>query len=71
MPRLEYTFKDGYLFYRWGNSVSDFDMPVDIFMSGEEIRIHPTTEWQEMNTFANDLTIDPDVYVGSMNVLGN
>ncbi len=71
IPILEYSFKDGLLFYRWGNAVSGFNMPVDIFLDGKEIRLTPTTRWQRMESFAQDLKVDPDFYVGSMNVLGN
>lgn len=71
IPILEYYFKEGLLYYRWGSVVSDFDMPVDVFIDGKEIRISPATEWQEMDTFGKELKIDPDFYVGSMNILGN
>ncbi|GAB5409629.1 MAG: M1 family metallopeptidase [Balneolaceae bacterium] len=71
IPILEYSFKEGALFYRWGSTVSGFDMPVDVFIDGKEIRISPTTKWQQIESFGKELEIDPDFYVGSMNVLGN
>jgi len=71
VPILEYYFKDGALSYRWGNSVSEFNMPVDVFIDGEEIRLRPTPTWKSMDSFGQELIIDSDFYVGSMNVLGN
>lgn len=71
IPILEYSFKEGVLYYRWGSAVSNFDMPVDVFVDGKEIRLSPTTEWQGMESFGKELKVDPDFYVGSMNVLGN
>lgn len=70
VPILEYYFKDGALSYRWGNSVSEFNMPVDVFIDGEEIRLRPTITWKNMDSFGKELLIDSDFYVGSMNVLG-
>lgn len=71
IPILEYSFKEGVLYYRWGNAVSNFNMPVDVFIDEEEIRLRPTTVWQGMESFGKALRVDPNFYVGSMNVLGN
>ncbi|MEQ9310793.1 MAG: M1 family metallopeptidase [Balneolaceae bacterium] len=71
IPILEYSFKEGLLYYRWGSVVSDFDMPVDVFIDGNETRIRPTTVWQGMESFGKELIIDPDFYVGKINILGN
>ncbi len=71
IPILEYSFKEGSLIYRWGNAVSGFNMPVDVFIDGKEIRLSPTTKWQSMESFGKELIVDPDFYVGDMNVLGN
>lgn len=71
IPILEYSFKEGQLLYRWGNAVPGFNMPVDVFLDGKEMRLTPTTNWQAMESFAEQLEVDPDFYVGSMNVLGN
>ncbi len=70
VPILEYYFKDGALSYRWGNSVSEFNMPVDVFIDGVEVRLRPTTTWKSIDSFGKELIVDPDFYVGSMDVLG-
>lgn len=71
IPILEYSFKDGNLLYRWGNVVSSFNMPLEVFIDGKEIQLLPTTSWQAMESFGKELIVDSDYYVGSMNVLGN
>jgi hypothetical protein len=43
VPTLEYYFKDSSLSFRWINCVKGFDMPVKIFLNGEEKWIKPTT----------------------------
>ncbi|MBO6523682.1 MAG: M1 family metallopeptidase [Balneolaceae bacterium] len=71
IPILEYSFKEGNLLYRWGNAVPGFNAPVDVVLDGKEIRLTPTTGWQGMESFGKELTVDPDFYIGSMNVLGD
>ena len=43
-PTLEYKQSENTFHYRWKNVRSDFDMPVDILVNGEEIRLFPTSE---------------------------
>lgn len=72
IPTLEYVFRDGQLSYRWGNVVSSFDMPVDVWLNGETRRLHPSTSWQKLKIDTkgkNTLKIDPNYYVGSFNLL--
>ncbi len=67
IPTLEYYFSDEEtLHYRWGNGINSFDMPVDIAIGTETMRISPTTHWQQTKVKkSGTLTIDPDYYVGS------
>jgi aminopeptidase N len=46
IPRLEYRINNENLECRWIAMVEDFDMPVDIKINGERIRLNPTTTWQ-------------------------
>lgn len=74
IPTLEYAFRDGRFFYRWANTVEGFNMPVDVTINGVEWRLEPTpnmnsTDIQKSEKFT--LTIDPNYYVGSFNLLGN
>jgi len=67
IPTLEYYFSDEEtLHYRWGNSIISFDMPVDLAIGPETIRISPTSLWQQTKVKkSGTLTIDSDYYVGS------
>jgi aminopeptidase N len=67
IPTLEYYFSDEEtLHYRWGNSIISFDMPVDIAIGTEIMRISPTSHWQQTKVKkSGTLIIDSDYYVGS------
>lgn len=71
VPILEYSFKNNQLLYRWGNAVRGFNMPVKVYIDGKETMLEPTTSWRAMNSRGEDLEVDKNFYVGSMNVLGN
>lgn len=74
IPTLEYAFRDGRLFYRWANTVEGFNMPVDVTINGAEWRLEPTTDMYSTDIKESEkftLTIDPNYYVGSFNLLGN
>ena len=67
IPILEYYFSDeDTLQYRWSNCIATFDMPVDVKLHDEVLRIKPTTTWSELKVKSTDIEIDPDYYVGSM-----
>jgi len=66
IPVLEYYFADEkILHYRWTSCVSSFDMPVDIVMGEEKIRLQPNTSWQELRVKKPAaIQVDSDYYVG-------
>lgn len=73
IPMLEYAFRDGQLRYRWGDAVAGFNLPIDVMLNGEEIRLYPTTQWQSKElkeSSTKRLVLDPNFYVGSFNLLG-
>jgi aminopeptidase N len=75
IPMLEYAFRDGRLRYRWGNSVQGFAMPVDVVINGVKMRLEPERGWKTLEIDGdgirqNTLTVNPDFYVGSFNLLG-
>jgi len=73
VPTLEYQFRDGQLHYRWDNVVEGFTMPVDVMIGEKSLRLGASDQWQTLeweNSDQSDLTIDPDYYVGSFNLLG-
>jgi aminopeptidase N len=67
IPTLEYYFSDEEtLHYRWSNCLITFDMPVDVSIREDSMRISPTTRWQQSKVQqSGPLMVDPDFYVGS------
>jgi aminopeptidase N len=73
IPILEYAFRDGRLMYRWGNTVQGFNIPVDVTINGDVHRLQPTTSMKNLQVESDGpfiLTVDPDYYVASFNLLG-
>ena len=72
IPVLEYYVKGKQLTFRWSNCVRGFDMPLKIYVSGEEMKIHPTTNFETVEIDAEnaDVVADKDYYVATMNVIG-
>jgi len=46
IPTLEYYFEEGYLYFRWINVVTGFNMPVKVMIGGDELELHPVTSWR-------------------------
>ncbi|MEM6346929.1 MAG: M1 family metallopeptidase [Bacteroidota bacterium] len=66
-PILEYKIerkkRRSTLSYRWVANEANFNMPIDISMYGETLRLQPTTEWQsitEKKLSEKNLEFDPD-----------
>ena len=73
LPVLEYLIKGNTLEYRWSNVINKFDLPVKVKIGGDELWLEPTTTWQQMKikSVKSGLFINPDFYVGSLNISGN
>ena len=72
IPVFEYEVKDGTIHYRWSNCVGDFDMPIRIYSSGEEIWLNPKTNWSQaaIGTDSQAIKVDSGFYVAVLNVTG-
>ncbi|MGL5111281.1 MAG: M1 family peptidase, partial [Flavobacterium sp.] len=70
IPMLEYFFKENVLGYRWSNCVTNFKLPVKVFLNGIAQNLKPTNHWQEMplKTANPSLEVDKNYYVGSFNI---
>lgn len=49
LPELQFKQEGDSFFYRWEADVEGFEMPVDVFIKGEETRLHPTDDWQKLD----------------------
>ena len=66
IPAFEYRIEGKKLSYRWADVVPGFDMPVDVTVGGETMRIQPTESWQTLEVEVEDpedFQVDPDYYV--------
>jgi aminopeptidase N len=70
IPTLEYYFKGGTLGFRWTNCVTGFDMPLKIFLNGEEKWLKPSIIWSIKSTGLESptLKIDSNFYVAQFDI---
>ncbi|WP_424494313.1 M1 family metallopeptidase [Salinimicrobium sp. GXAS 041] len=47
IPELQLKTEDGTVYYRWKADVEGFNMPVDVTVKGEELRLQPTSSWKK------------------------
>jgi len=68
-PELEFYQNDSKFFYRWSNVNDNFQMPLDLIVNGQELRVYPTKEYQELNIKKHALVevMDWDFYVLPVN----
>jgi aminopeptidase N len=73
IPTLEYRKINGALAYRFGNCVEGFKMPLKITINGKEKWINASQKWSVLKDVPEDaiIKIDPNFYIGSMNIMGN
>lgn len=48
IPVLEMKLENGKLWCRWKVDVPEFNMPIDLIVEGNQIRIYPETEWRPL-----------------------
>ncbi len=72
IPVFEYYIKDGKLTFRWNNCVQGFNMPLRIYISGVRKDIVPTSRFSTIGLETEDVVIkvDPNYYVGTLNMTG-
>jgi aminopeptidase N len=72
IPVFEYYVKDNKLSFRWNNCVQGFNMPVRIYVSGERKDIIPTSRFTSIDLTTSNavITVDPNYYVGTLNMTG-
>ena len=72
IPMLEYRLQGGRFHYRWGNHVRGFDLPLEVMLNGETVRLEPTPSWKVLRGYdaGTEVIVDPDYYVGAINLTG-
>jgi hypothetical protein len=67
MPILDYYFNNGMLYYRWLNVIDGFNMPVDVLLADETLRLYPTSKWNKMACKSETLIVQPNYYIAAFN----
>ena len=72
IPVFEYYISCDQLFFRWTNCVPEFNMPLEIDISGKEKHLTPSTRYNSVKLDVSNaiITADPDYYVGTLNMTG-
>ena len=72
IPVFEYFVKGNNLTFRWNNCVPGFNMPLKIFVSGNETFIYPKPGFTtiKLDTENATIAVDPGYYVGMLNMTG-
>ena len=64
IPVFDYYIEDGVLYYCWSDCVADFDMPVDILVGDDAMRLTPDAKtWQSIVFDTDELIIDENYYI--------
>ena len=71
IPKLEYTVTDQTLKFRYMDSIENFQMPLIVLVNGQEIWIHPTSEWktQTFNSPLQTVEVKADFYINSEKIV--
>ncbi len=72
IPILEYYVKDDKLFFRWINCVPGFNMPVKVYVSGKAMNLEPSARFTSIDPGVKNavIVVDPNYYVGDLNMTG-
>jgi len=72
IPVFEYYVKGNSLSFRWNNCVAGFNMPLKIRASGKEKFIKPVMEFTtiKLDSANEDIKVDSDYYVATLNITG-
>jgi aminopeptidase N len=72
IPVFEYYVKGNKLTFRWIDCVQGFNMPLRIYVSGIRKDIVPTARFSTIDLETDNavITVDPNYYVGTLNMTG-
>ncbi len=70
IPVFEYFVKGAEISFRWNNSVPEFDMPLRIFVSGNEKLLFPTTSFStvKLDTHNPDITFNENYLIETVTI---
>ena len=68
IPTLEYKIQKKKFLYRWSNTIDGFNMPIELIVNNDKIRVYPGNDWKEINARVKNLKIDRDYYINSKDI---
>ena len=68
IPTLEYKIQKKKFLYRWSNTIDGFNMPIELIVNNNKIRVYPGNDWKEINARVKNLKIDRDYYINSKDI---
>ena len=73
IPTFEFFVKDKVMKIKWSNTVSDFTMPIKVFINKKAQWVTPTQKWSIVEITEKNpiITVDPNFYINTLNILGN
>jgi hypothetical protein len=65
IPVLKYYYsKDNkYLFYKWDNCVTGFNLQLQLSHEQQKLRLYPTTEWKKIELTNNNKTLFDTAFI--------
>ena len=68
IPTLEYKIQKKKFLYRWSNTIDGFNMPIELIVNNDKIRVYPGNDLKEINARVKNLKIDRDYYINSKDI---
>lgn len=71
IPTLEVKRMNRKVMYRWSDCITNFNLPVSVFINGKKEKIMPTVQWQKLKHTKGVKEFKPDVnfYIGYKEVI--
>lgn len=73
IPTFEFFIKNNVMKIKWSNVVAGFTMPVKITINNKEKWVTPTHKWTKVEITETNpiITVDPNFYINTLNILGH
>lgn len=72
LPVFEYVIKEDKIGYRWSGVAKEFDLPIKVYINGEEKWLEAKNQWQAVETTnTTSFKVDPNFYVAVLDLMGN
>tara|TARA_B110000503_G_scaffold143511_1_gene245434 strand:+ start:8453 stop:10093 length:1641 start_codon:yes stop_codon:yes gene_type:complete len=63
IPLFEYYFDNHSLYYKWNNVITGFDMPIEVYVAGESVKLYPDSEWKNTKIQEDNIELSKNYYI--------